>query len=260
MKIRNGFTLVELLVVISIIALLMAILMPSLQKAREQAKRIVCASNLKQMGLGISLYAIDNSDSLPLHHRGSWLQDLSYKTTDYIIDVGGDRRTFFCPSDKTQKPDDERLWRWTESKANGGVAPTGPEPTKNRQDYFRNIGFVYLVDRELTRNNQMESQVGPKAKPWPRKITARNGAKVELIADQTYSNTSNLTHPNIQFAVKVPQGNFGIFGILDTTNHLNGGKPTGGNVLYLDSHLEWRKFNKMTVRHLERPVAVRVWW
>lgn len=52
----RGFTLVELLVVISIIALLLAILMPSLQKAREQAKTVVCLSNAKQLGFSWILY------------------------------------------------------------------------------------------------------------------------------------------------------------------------------------------------------------
>jgi prepilin-type N-terminal cleavage/methylation domain-containing protein/prepilin-type processing-associated H-X9-DG protein len=56
---RYGFTLVELLVVISIIALLLAILMPSLSRARESAKKIRCLNNLKQIGLAVQLYAED---------------------------------------------------------------------------------------------------------------------------------------------------------------------------------------------------------
>ncbi len=61
---RVGFTLVELLVVISIIALLMAILLPALARAREQAKRIVCLSNLKQLTLAWMTYASANNDKL----------------------------------------------------------------------------------------------------------------------------------------------------------------------------------------------------
>jgi len=57
---RNGFTLIELLVVIAIIALLMAILLPSLKKARDQARAIVCQSNLNQWGKIFYLYTHDN--------------------------------------------------------------------------------------------------------------------------------------------------------------------------------------------------------
>src|SRR5689334_12081042 len=59
-EVRNrahGFTLVELLVVIGIIALLIAMLMPSLQKARQQSNRVVCQSNLRQVGQSLLIYA-----------------------------------------------------------------------------------------------------------------------------------------------------------------------------------------------------------
>ena len=61
---ERGFTLVELLVVIAIIALLMAVLLPALNRAREQGKRVVCLSNLKQLTLGWMSYATANNDKL----------------------------------------------------------------------------------------------------------------------------------------------------------------------------------------------------
>ena len=64
MKRTNGFTLIELLVVIAIIAILMAILIPTLNRAREQGKRAVCLSNLKQMMLAWMMYADDNDDKV----------------------------------------------------------------------------------------------------------------------------------------------------------------------------------------------------
>ena len=60
-----GFTLIELLVVVSIIALLVAILLPSLSRAREQARSLVCCTNLSQLGLAAMLYAADNDDRFP---------------------------------------------------------------------------------------------------------------------------------------------------------------------------------------------------
>jgi prepilin-type N-terminal cleavage/methylation domain-containing protein/prepilin-type processing-associated H-X9-DG protein len=65
MKKRHGFTLVELLVVIAIIAVLMSVLMPSLYKAKEQARNVKCRSNLKNYGLAVKMYLDDNNQHFP---------------------------------------------------------------------------------------------------------------------------------------------------------------------------------------------------
>ena len=83
-KNKRAFTLIELLVVVAIIALLVAILVPSLQKAREMAKRSVCMSNLHQTHLAIAMYAGDNNGYMPSTDQGQSDYNWSIHNRHYI--------------------------------------------------------------------------------------------------------------------------------------------------------------------------------
>jgi prepilin-type N-terminal cleavage/methylation domain-containing protein len=89
---RRGFTLIELLVVIAIIALLMAILMPALQRVNKQAKTILCRANLREWGVLWAMYTDDNDGKFPEYLGGDWMLNL----IEYY-------------SSETWKPTDEKL-------------------------------------------------------------------------------------------------------------------------------------------------------
>ena len=93
-RIVSGFTLVELLVVIGIIALLIGILIPTLSKAQQQAKVTACLSNLKQLTQGWIMYANDNRGSMPFAETGDGADPSNVDKRDgWVIDKPGDPDT-----------------------------------------------------------------------------------------------------------------------------------------------------------------------
>jgi prepilin-type N-terminal cleavage/methylation domain-containing protein/prepilin-type processing-associated H-X9-DG protein len=98
---HSAFTLVELLVVVGIIAVLVSILLPSLARARRQAKITSCASNLRQIVMAMTAYALDNRGQYPtmaMPGTGANLWDVGIPFYDALVLHGLSHDTFFCPA------------------------------------------------------------------------------------------------------------------------------------------------------------------
>src|SRR5206468_840110 len=129
---QPGFTLVELLVVIGIIAVLITVLLPALNAAREKAKRIQCANNIRTFCQATILYANQNKGKVPMHHGGSnWLWDIQYDTRDWFVEKANiSPSMFYCPSYTHMQ---DGMWTFTGA-------------TENREN-FMIAGYFWMTKR-----------------------------------------------------------------------------------------------------------------
>jgi prepilin-type N-terminal cleavage/methylation domain-containing protein/prepilin-type processing-associated H-X9-DG protein len=271
---KSGFTLIELLVVIAVISLLMAILAPALNRAKAQAKRIKCANNLKQLYIGINIFANSNDGKLPVHENW-WLWDVPYSTTDFVIRTSGERDIFYCPVEPDKSAKKAVCWQFKQFPYPGYPPPspcesitcqtvTGdvPEPKENRDKFYRVTGYFWMF---LNKNpNDPNIRDNPKSAPgtpqkhWVSILDTRDAATTELITDATLSKRQDPIDIEKADFDHLESALYILCGIYDRTNHLKGNKPDGGNVLFVDGHTNWRPIKDMQMRY-ESGVSYH-WW
>ncbi|MBI1370045.1 MAG: prepilin-type N-terminal cleavage/methylation domain-containing protein [Planctomycetes bacterium] len=229
---RRAFTLIELLVVVSIIALLIAILLPSLKRARDAAKTVTCAANIRQLSTVSIAYSVEWRGQYPDWHNdsGRWgtnwmfpsepnLHTFDRDARDYMLKTYGlVRDMFYCPSNHDDWWNRDDFWNFGSLESVFGYIYTAAAPKGfGMWNYLAGTRDAFadrVTDKPMYQTlwADLNRQIGGVG--WYRFDKARGSNHFDDVVDG----------------------------------------PTGTNVGYLDGHVEWKNFGDMA------PEATRGGW
>jgi prepilin-type N-terminal cleavage/methylation domain-containing protein/prepilin-type processing-associated H-X9-DG protein len=249
---RQGFTLIELLVVIAIIAILAAILFPVFARARENARRASCLSNMKQIGLGVIQYTQDYDEQLPMNFEYQPRSDLRlpdgrgyigrYTWHLQLFPYIKSQQVFVCPSDPNPKGG---------FGDNGTVNPYNGDWGEPFPNSYAANEVVINSNRDRPPNNG--SPVSLAAVPRPASVYLLGDGKpgYQAFYNQDWlAGFNRMRYSGSCAGVTENNGGVEVTGQLtdECARHMG-----GGVIVYLDGHAKWSQHTRINPRNAS-------WW